>query len=78
MLPKKYQARINTSNFEINLYNRMPLMILKAEELVGSEEKMDNILSKMYADRNQYKETGFSYQDFLMYCGLKEEDLYLE
>lgn len=78
MLPKKYQARINTSNFEINLYNRMPLMILKAEELVGGEEKMDNILSKMYADRNQYKETGFSYQDFLMYCGLKEEDLYLE
>lgn len=60
------------------MYMRMPLMILKAERLVGGEEKMDKILRKMYADRESYQETPFTYQDFLDYCGLKEEDLELD
>ncbi len=78
-LPKKYQANINESNLGTNLYKRMPLMILKAEELVGGEEKMDEILSKMYADRASYDYGAeFTYQDFLNYCGLTEEDLCLE
>lgn len=78
MLPEKYQARINENNNSINFYSRMPLMILKAEELVGGEEKMDQILSRIYADRKQYIDTGFTYQDFLTYCNLKKEDLYLD
>lgn len=78
-LPKKYQANINESNLGTNLYKRMPLMILKAEELVGGEEKMDEILRKMYADRASYDYgEEFTYQDFLNYCGLTEEDLCLE
>lgn len=81
-LPEKYQAQLNAKNNSINWYRRMPLMILKAESLVGGEEKMDEILSRMYADRQQYSmtysNTGFTYQDFLDYCGLTEEDLRLE
>lgn len=78
LLPELYQTQINNSNRSINWYHRMPLMILKAEELVGGEEKMDEILRRMYADRKLFQENGFGYTDFLRYCGLTEEDLYLE
>ena len=55
----------------------MPLMILKAEKLVGGEENMDKIMRKMYADRGDYAQIGFTYADFLDYCGLSESDLEL-
>lgn len=78
-LPERYREQLSTSNQDINHYKRMPLMILKAEELVGGEEKMDEILSKIYSDYNkrtlQYNVT---YKDFLNYCGLREEDLKLD
>lgn len=76
-LPEKYQAQLETENGGTNMYMRMPLMILKAEQRVGGEEKMDEILRRMYADRESYQETPFTYQDFLDYCGLKEGDLKL-
>lgn len=78
LLPELYQTQINDSNRSINWYQRMPLMILKAEELVGGEEKMDEILRRMYMDQDLFRENGFGYTDFLRYCGLTEEDLYLE
>lgn len=78
LLPELYQTQINDSNRSINWYHRMPLMILKAEELIGGEEKMDEILRRMYADQKLFQENGFGYTDFLRYCGLTEEDLYLE
>lgn len=75
-LPKQYRERLSASNKTINCYKRMPLMILKAEKLLGGEEKMDEILGKMFSDYfkkgNQYKVT---YKEFLDYCGLTEEDL---
>jgi hypothetical protein len=54
----------------------MPLMILKAERLVGGEERMDEILREV---QKEYAATGidFTYQDFLKYCGLNEKDLIL-
>ncbi len=78
LLPDLYQAELNLSNSGINHYNRMPLIILKAQELVGGEEKMDEILRQIYTDRDLFNQNYFSYQDFLRYCGLTEEDLYLE
>lgn len=78
LLPDLYQTELNLSNSGINHYNRMPLIILKAQELVGGEEKMDEILRQIYADRDLFNQNYFSYQDFLHYCGLTEEDLYLE
>lgn len=78
MLPESYQARIRSENSGINMYERMPLMILKAEKLVGGEKKMDQILRRMYTDREQYDDTMFSYQDFLDACGLDDEELKIE
>lgn len=77
LLPELYQSQIASANRGINQYQRMPLMILKAEELVGGEEQMDEILRRMYADQDQY-ENGFGFEDFLRYCNLTEEDLNLE
>lgn len=78
LLPEFYQSIISNSNITTNRYQRMPLMILKAEQLVGGEVEMDKILQKMYADRDLFLENDFSYQDFLDYCGLTEEELCLE
>lgn len=79
-LPEKYRANLNDRNEAINWYSRMPLMIKRAEELVGGEEKMDEILQGMYKEsfvRDPYNNP-FTFQDFLDACNLTEEDLYLE
>lgn len=79
LLPELYQSQVQASNRSINWYQRMPLMILKAEELVGGEDEMDKILHQMYMAREDYNyDNDFRYADFLRYCGLTEEDLYLE
>ncbi len=80
-LPEKYQAELKSHSQEINLYCRMPLMILKAEQLVGGEASMDKILRSIqekYAQDPEKYTNPFSYQEFLSACGLKEEDLNLE
>ena len=76
-LPAKYQAELNRQAETTNKYCRMPLMILKAEQLVGGEEKMDQILQSI---QQKYSLTGslFTYQEFLDTCGLKAGDLNLE
>ncbi len=78
-LPGTYRAMVNIKSWSTNHYQRMPLMILKAEKLVGGEEKFDEILrtiQKKYAN-NGFNEP-FTYQDFLDECGLRREDLELE
>ncbi|MCL1965115.1 MAG: hypothetical protein FWF69_08665 [Firmicutes bacterium] len=76
-LPEQYQAQLNSEARETNQYCRMPLMILKAERLVGGEAKFDEILQAIH---RQYASTGqmFTYQDFLDACDLREEDVILE
>lgn len=75
-LPAKYQAQLKYREETTNKYCRMPLMILKAEQLVGSEENMDKILQSI---QQKYKYASpLTYQDFLEACGLKERDLNLE
>lgn len=78
-LPEHYREQLSASNQQTNHYKRMPLMILKAEELVGGEEKMDEILSTIYSDyNNRTDQYNVTYKDFLDYCGLTEEDLKLD
>jgi hypothetical protein len=79
-LPGKYQGGLISRNSGVNLYFRMPLMIYKAQQLVGGEEKMDEILKNIYGNREMYSyhQNPFTYQNFLEACGLKEEDLKLE
>jgi aminopeptidase N len=75
-LPAKYQAELKYRAETTNKYCRMPLMILKAEQLVGGEENMDKILQSI---QQKYKYASpLTYQDFLEACGLKERDLNLE
>ncbi|NFG41335.1 hypothetical protein FC789_09115 [Clostridium botulinum] len=75
MLPEKYANEISDCNEVARLYEKMPLQILKAAELVGGEDKMDKILAKLY---EKSAETKITWQDLLDACGLKEEDLNIE
>lgn len=75
-LPEKYQVELKYQAENTNKYCRMPLMILKAEQLVGGEENMDKILQDVQK-KFKYGRV-FTYQDFLDACGLKEGDLDLE
>lgn len=74
-LPEKYLSRINSSVDDIKEYCIMPLKILKAEQLVGGEEKMDEILKGLFTNREL---NPISYSDFLNVCGLTEEALKLD
>lgn len=78
-LPEHYRERLSALNKNVNNYKRMPLMLLKAEELLGGEEQMDAVLKQIFSDynekENQYE---FTYKEFLDYCGLTEEDLKLD
>jgi len=80
-LPEQYRAQLNAQSRSTNLYCRMPLMILKAEQLAGGEAKMDEILQqiqKKYAQAPHKYNNPFTYQMFVDACGLKAEDLNLE
>jgi hypothetical protein len=76
-LPERYRAGLADGFRSTNLYARMPLMILKAQQLVGGEEKMDEILREV---QEEYAGTGtaFTYEAFLERCGLTEEDLKID
>ncbi|MDO5558997.1 MAG: hypothetical protein Q4F95_05305 [Oscillospiraceae bacterium] len=77
-LPERYQQSITAENNETNFCARLPLMIIKAEKLVGSE-KMDEIIRQMYSDcisEDLLKQ--ISFKDFLDYCGLSKEALSLD
>ena len=56
----------------------MPLMLLKAEELVGGEEAMDSILHGLFNRELDWSYPYLTYQEFLDACGLTEEDLSLD
>jgi len=73
-----FRAQINNRNRGTNLYARMPLMILRAEELVGGPENMDKLMRQV---QEEFAGNGmgnlFTFQDFLNAIGLQEEDLNL-
>lgn len=75
-LPAKYQAELKRQAESTNKYCRMPLMILKAEQLVGGEENMDKILQSIQKEYTYGKL--LTYEDFLNACDLKARDLNLE
>lgn len=77
-LPERYREQLSSLNTSVNRYKRMPLMILRAEELVGGEEKMDEILREMFAVYNEEGQHPVTFREFLDYCGLTEEALNLD
>ena len=74
-LPEQYAARVRGSVDSIMMYSVVPLKILKAEKLVGGEEKMDEILKGLFTNQNL---NPITYADFLDACGLTEEALELD
>ncbi len=77
-LPEQYQADIANRLRGVREYNEMPLKILKAEQLVGGEEAMDEILSALFTRELNPEYPYLTYQEFLDACHLTEEDLNLE
>ncbi|MCG4580940.1 M1 family aminopeptidase [Clostridium cochlearium] len=75
ILSQRYVRNIDGNHRTVRLYSKLPLQILKAEKLVGGEDKMDKILAKLY---NNKSKTKITWQDFLDACELKEEELNLE
>ena len=77
-LPEEKRLDISNQLSTMRYYNEMPLKILKAEELVGGEEAMDQILYQLF---NREVDPMYPYlteQEFLDACGLTEEDLNLD
>ncbi len=78
LLPTSYQDFLNSSFHRIRQYCEMPLKILKAEELVGGEEAMDQILSRLFQREIDPSYPYLTYDDFLNACNLTREDLNIE
>lgn len=73
-LPENYVFNILSPNSMRLLYNKMPLQILKAEEILG-QDKFEAILKDLY---NKYKYNILKYDDFLKACNLTGEELNFE
>ena len=74
-LPESVRLNISNSLSGMRQYCEMPLKILKAEQLVGGEEAMDQILHDLFNREIDYTYPYLTYQDFLNACGLTEEEL---
>jgi hypothetical protein len=76
-LPKVYRTRMENGVAQMKQYSEMPLKLLKAEQLVGGEKKMDDILNALFNREIDYASPYLTYQQFLDACGLTKEDLEL-
>ena len=77
MLPENQQLAISNSLSHVRQYNEMPLKIWKAEQLVGGEEAMDQILHNLFNRELDPMYPYLTYEEFLSACALTEEDLNL-
>ncbi len=76
-LPEADRAAIAASLYRCRQYAEMPLKLLRAEELVGGEAAMDQILRELFTRELDPLNPYLTYQDFLDACGLTEEELNL-
>ena len=77
-LPENVRLNISNSLSGMRQYCEMPLKILKAEQLVGGEEAMDQILNSLFNRELDPMYPYLTYQEFLDACGLTEEDLSID
>ena len=75
MLPEAERLNIAGSLSGVRRYSEMPLKILKAEQLVGGEAAMDQILRGLFNREIDPAYPYLTYQDFLDACHLTEEEL---
>lgn len=77
-LPEAQRLKITNDLAYVRQYCEMPLKLLKAEQLVGGEAAMDQILQALFVRELDPMYPYLTYQDFLDACGLTEEDLRLD
>ena len=77
MLPEAERLNVVGNLSGVRRYNEMPLKILKAEQLVGGEAAMDQILYDLFNRELDPIYPYLTYQEFLDACHLTEEDLNL-
>ena len=79
-LPLNYRVQVEGDDITTKQYCLMPLMLLKAEEKLGGEEAMDEVLQSLYDNHLEFlmDGTGCSFQEFLDIAGLTEEDLEID
>ncbi|MHC1757578.1 MAG: M1 family aminopeptidase [Methanosarcina sp.] len=70
-LPEKQRQTYEMQTRSVELYSRMPLLLLRTEELLG-EESFFVKLSEIYAE---YRFKSLSYEEFLSSLGLSEGEL---
>ncbi|AKB36333.1 hypothetical protein MSSAC_1743 [Methanosarcina siciliae C2J] len=70
-LPEKQRQKYDMEARKVELYSKMPLLLLRAEELLG-EESFFIELSDVYAE---YRFKPLSYEEFLSSIGLSEAEL---
>ena len=78
MLLEKYAVSIRMNESSVNRYCVMPLKILKAEKLVGGEERFDELMQQLYASKGIENPPFLTYNDFVNICGLSKEALELD
>lgn len=78
LLPEEKKLMITNRLSQVRQYCEMPLKILKAEQLVGGEDAMDQILQTLFRRQPNPDYPYLTYQDFLTACGLREEELNFE
>lgn len=78
MLSEDQQLEITGNLSYVRQYCEMPLKILKAEQLAGGEEAMDQILKGLFNRELDPAYPYLTYQEFLDACGLTEEELNLD
>lgn len=74
-LPEKYRAMLRNRFMQVRHYSEMPLIILKAEKLVGGEAQMDRILRELFNRETDPVQPFLTFQQFIDACGLREEVL---
>ena len=77
LLPAEQQEAIAGSLATVRQYSEMPLKIWKAEQLLGGEEAMDQVLYRLFNRELDPMNPYLTYEDFLNACGLTEEELEL-
>lgn len=78
ILPEKYASTIQASEWSTQVYDIMPLQLLKAAKILGGEDKLDEVLAELYQNGGTEMPPYITYQDFLTACGLKKEEISVE
>ncbi|MFD1178195.1 M1 family aminopeptidase [Paenibacillus puldeungensis] len=78
LLPEKYVAQLQNMMWDAAVYKKVPLQILKAEQQVGGEKKMDKILAELFQNGGKEMPPMVTWHDFLSACGLTEKAVELD